>query len=97
LLKRDIPGFDGSTYGDQPDVPDDVIEDGERMASVIQEFKDAKGNPLAYQKAALDSLGPALQAAAKEWAEAEAADSQHQQLFASVRSMRSCTCRERQP
>jgi hypothetical protein len=87
LLKRDVPGFDGSMYGDQPQVPDDVIEDGERMASVIEEFRDAKGNPLPYQKAALDGFGPALQAAVKEWAEAEAADSEHQRLLASVRGL----------
>jgi len=87
LLKRDVPGFEGSVYGDQPVVPDDVIEDGERMASVIDEFRDGKGNPLAYQKEALEQLGPVLEAATKEWTEAEAADSEHQKLLASVRDM----------
>jgi hypothetical protein len=87
LLKRDVPGFDGSVYGDQPVVPDDVIEDGERMHSVIDEFRDGSGNPLFYQKEALEELGPALQAATKEWAEAEAADSEYQKLLASVRAM----------
>lgn len=86
LLKRDVPGFDGSSFGDQPQVPDDVIEDGERMASVADEFRDNKGNPLAYRQALLDQFGPALQSAAKEWGEAEAADSQYQQLLASVRT-----------
>lgn len=52
LLKRDIPGFDGSIYGDHPEVPDDVIEDGDRMANVVEEYRDPSGNPLAYQKAA---------------------------------------------
>ena len=51
-LKRDVPGFDGSVYGDQPQVPDDVIEDGERMVSVIDEYKDGQGNPLTYRQAA---------------------------------------------
>ena len=87
LLKRDIPGFDGGIYGDKPAVPDDVIEDGERLASVIDEFRDAKGNPLPYQKVALDAISPVLQAAVKEWAEAEAADAQYQQAFVSVRQM----------
>lgn len=87
LLKRDVPGFDGSVYGDQPQVPDDVIEDGERMASVIDEYKDTKGNPLPYRQAALDGFGPALQAAVKEWGEAEAVDSEHQKLLALVRSL----------
>jgi hypothetical protein len=87
LLKRDIPGFDGGIYGDKPEVPDDVIEDGERLASVIDEFRDSKGNPLPYQKAALDALTPAVQAAIKEWGEAEGADKQYQQAFAAVRQM----------
>jgi hypothetical protein len=87
LLKRDVPGFDGGIYGDKPEVPDDVIEDGEWLASVIEEFRDNAGNPLAYQKAALDALGPAVQAAIKEWGEAEAADAQYQQMLAAVRTM----------
>ena len=87
LLKRDVPGFQGTVYGDSPVVPDDVMEDGERMASVIDEHRDAKGNPLAYQKEALDQLGPALEAAIKEWTESEAANSEQQKLLASVRDM----------
>jgi len=87
LLKRDVPGFQGTIYGDSPVVPDDVIEDGERIASVIEEFRDAKGNPLPYQKVALDALGPVLEEATKEWTEADAADSEYQHLMASVRDM----------
>jgi hypothetical protein len=87
LCKRDIPGFDGGSYGDKPGVPDDVLEDGERLASVIDEFRDGKGKPLPYQKVALDAISPVLQAAAKEWAEAESADAQYQQAFATVRQM----------
>jgi hypothetical protein len=87
LLKRDVPGFDGATFGDQPQVPDDVIEDGERMSEVIDEFRDSKGEPLSYQKPALDRFGPLLQAAAKEWAEAEAVDWKYQQLLAQVRKL----------
>jgi hypothetical protein len=85
LLKRDIPGFDGGIYGDNPTVPDDVIEDGERLLSVIDEFRDKAGNPLGYQKLALDALTPAVQAAIKEWGEAEAADKEYQTAFATVR------------
>jgi hypothetical protein len=87
LLKRDVPGFNGGIYGDKPDVPDDVIEDGERLLSVIDEFRDNKGNPLTYQKAALDALTPAVQAAIKEWSEAEAADAEYQRSFADVRAL----------
>jgi hypothetical protein len=87
LLKRDIPGFDGGIYGDKPGVADDVIEDGERLVSVIDEFRDAKGTPLQYQKVAMDALVPAVQAAIKEWSEAEAADAAYQQALADVRQM----------
>jgi hypothetical protein len=54
---------------------------------VIDELRDSKGNPLPYHKAALDALGPAVQAAIKEWGEAEAADAQYQQTLAAVRQM----------
>jgi hypothetical protein len=33
---------------------------------MIDEYRDAAGNPLAYQEVALDAFGPALQAAVKE-------------------------------
>lgn len=87
LIKRDVPGFDGASFVEQAQVPDDVIEDGERMASMIDEFRDGGGNPLPYQKTALDAIGPVLQAAVKEWGEAEAADSEHQRLLGSVRRL----------
>ncbi len=86
-VKRDVPGFDSSTFVDRPDVPDDVIEDGERLLSTVQDYRDPQGKPLPYQGAAVEALGRALQAAAKEWAEAEAADSAYQQLLASVREL----------
>lgn len=86
LVGRDVPGFEGGSYGDRPRVPDDVIEDGTRLAAVIEEFRDAADQPLSYQKEALAGLGTALQAAAKEWGEAEASDHQYQVLFAAARA-----------
>jgi hypothetical protein len=85
LVARDVPGFDASTFADQPDVPDDVLEDGDRLLSEVEDFKDAEEKPLAYQEAAIKELGPALQAANKEWAEAEAADKLYQDLLKDVR------------
>jgi hypothetical protein len=87
LFKWDIPGFDGGIYGDKPEVADDVIEDGERLASVVDEYRDGAGKPLPYQKAALDALVPAVQAAIKEWSEAEEADKQYQLSLAAVGQM----------
>jgi hypothetical protein len=87
LIKRDVPGFDASTFGVRPDVPEDVIEDAQRLATMIEEFRDAKGKPVFYQQALLALLAPALQLAIKECTEAEAADSQYQQHLAKVRAL----------
>ncbi|MDI1445528.1 hypothetical protein [Polyangium sp. 6x1] len=86
LLTRDLPGFDPSTFGDKPDVPDDVIEDGNRLAEVLEEATTADGKPLAYKLAALDALSPSLVAANKEWSEAEAADATYQKLLKESRA-----------
>jgi hypothetical protein len=92
-----VLGFSGADYGDKPQVPDDVVEHGERLASVVDEFRDAAGNPLAYRDDALAALTAALQAAAKEWGEAEAADKEYQQMFATVRELADGLQRDRVP
>jgi len=87
LLRRDLPGFDASTFGDRPDVSDDVIEDGQRLASLVDEFRDERGLPVPYRTVLLELLGPALRMAVKERGEAEAADLQYQQHLAEVRRL----------
>lgn len=86
LLLRDLPGFDGSIYGDKPAVPDDVLEDGERLLSVIDEARTARGEPLPYRQQAMDAIGAALTAAIKEWSEAEAADREYQKVYSDLRA-----------
>lgn len=86
LLARDIPGFDSSSFGDQPDVPDDVIEDAERLVLALTGAKDHSGKDLPFEDAASKVLEPAIQAAMKEWSEAEASDAKYQSLLAEVRS-----------
>ncbi|MDI1432783.1 hypothetical protein [Polyangium sorediatum] len=86
LLTRDIPGFDPSTFGDKPDVPDDVIEDGSRLAEVLEEATTEEGKPLAYKFVALEALHPSLASANKEWSEAEAADATYQKLLKESRA-----------
>ncbi|MBI5482790.1 MAG: hypothetical protein HY906_28300 [Deltaproteobacteria bacterium] len=86
LVKRDVPGFNASEYGDKPDVPDDVIEDGSRFAEVVDEHRTAPGSPLPYHDECLAVLEPAVQAAAKEWEEAEAADKHYQELLGKMRA-----------
>lgn len=85
LVQRDVPGFDGSSYGDQPDVPDDIIEDGSRLFDVVHDFVDAENKPLEYRNAFLADFEPKLKAAEKEWPEAEAADSAYQGKLRDVR------------
>lgn len=86
LLARDIPGFDSSSFGDQPDVPDDVIEDAERFVLALTGANDKDGKVLPFEDAALKAFEPAIQAAMKEWSEAEASDAKCQSLLAEVRS-----------
>ena len=86
LLVRDVPGFDGSIYGDHPQVPDDVLEDGERLLAVLEEARTATSEPLPYRQQALDALTPLVQAAAKEWTEAETADREYQTMLTNLRT-----------
>jgi hypothetical protein len=85
LVQRDVPGFDSSSYGDQPTVPDDVLEDGARLFDVVHDHVEVAGNPLAYRDAFLADLDAKLKDANKEWSEAEAADKAYQALLAAVR------------
>jgi hypothetical protein len=85
LVQRDVPGFDSSSYGDQPTVPDDVLEDGGRLFDVVHDHLDAAGNPLAYRDAFIADFDGILKEAGKEWSEAEAADKSYQALLAAVR------------
>lgn len=86
LLARDIPQFDTTTFADKPDVPDDIIEDAQRLLDILDEAHDAQNNPLAYANDAKSALNGALTAANLEWTEAEAADSHYQKLLATVRA-----------
>lgn len=85
LLARDVPGFDSTSFGDQPGVPDDVIEDGERLLLGLADGKDKDGKDLAYKSSAEAALDAAIKAASKEWSEAEASDAEHQSRLAAVR------------
>jgi hypothetical protein len=85
LVQRDVPGFDGSTYGDQPTVPDDVMEDGSRLFDVVHDFLGPENQPLAFRDTFLANFAPKLAAAQKEWSEAEAADATYQRLLKDAR------------
>jgi len=86
LLERDVPQFDATTFADKPDVPDDIIEDGNRLLEVFDDATDADGKPLDYATVAIPALNESLVAANKECGEAEAADSKYQKLLSDVRA-----------
>lgn len=86
LLTRDVPKFDASDFGDQPGVPDDVIEDGTRLRAALETATGKDGLPLSYRDAAVAALTADLAAATKEWTEAEAADAAYQKMLGDVRT-----------
>jgi hypothetical protein len=91
-LAADIPQFDRSTFADTA-VPDDIMEDASRMRETVEEFQDAAAadtntlKPLSYAEQLLGELDPALAAAVKEWAEAEAADDNYKAALKQTRHL----------
>lgn len=91
-LSVDLPHFDRSTFADTS-VPDDVMEDAERLRDTIEDHEalaaDAANQlkPLPYATDLLAKLGLAYAAATKEWREAEEADSHYQQALAKTRAL----------
>ncbi|MBI4952039.1 MAG: hypothetical protein HY908_08395 [Myxococcales bacterium] len=85
-LLRDVPGFLAGDFGDQPEVPDDLIADGERLVDVIEAATTRGGEALPYRDIAVAALDPLVATAQKEWQEAEAADRHYQSLGAATRA-----------
>jgi hypothetical protein len=91
-LAVDIPQFDPSTFADTA-VPDDIMEDASRLRETVEEFQDAaaldtnKLTPLTYAEQLYAELDPALAAAAKEWAEAEATDDSYKATLKQTRRL----------
>jgi hypothetical protein len=85
LVARDVPGFKARNYDHRSPVPDDVIASGHRLVEHIRTIR-IDGQPLAYAEAAVASLGPAIAAAEKEWAEARADRAARQQRANELRA-----------
>jgi len=91
-LGVDIPQFDRSTFADS-DVPDDIMEDAQRLLETVEEHQELAADesnqlePLPYAEQLQASLAPLFEAAAKEWREADASDSDYQQALAKVRGL----------
>lgn len=91
-LSVDLPEFDRSTFADTA-VPDDVMEDAQRLLETVEEHQERASDPsnqlrlLPYAEQLQSQVGPALDAASKEWLEAETADTQYQQALAKTREL----------
>lgn len=90
-LSQDLPHFDRTTFADTS-VPDDVMEDAERLRETVEAHQELaqtpeQVKPLPYAADLLGQLEPAYAAAVKEWREAELADTQYQQALAKTRAL----------
>jgi hypothetical protein len=85
-LVRDVPGFDAASFAAGPSVPDDVLNDADRLLGVLEDARRADGSPLPYREVALDQFEALFRAAQTEWQEAEAADRENQALLAASRA-----------
>ncbi len=76
-VARDRPGFDLTTIGDRPAVPEDLIQDGLALADELALIVGADGAPAAWAQAAAATLREKSEAAEMETDEAADADSTH--------------------
>ena len=73
LLARDIRGVREGEFGQNSSVPDDIIRDTKELLRYANEHRDEAGEPLSYLDALIAEVTPVLEAAEKEWGEAEEA------------------------
>jgi len=79
-LGRENPSFNLSDIGDRPTVPEDLIEDAERLRDAIGQVRRADGTTPDWVAGALTTLSAQIEAADKETGEAAMADSEFNRL-----------------
>lgn len=84
-IARERPSFDLREIGDQPAVPEDLIEDCHAAADELDEVKSADGTQAPWAAAAAASIRGKADVAERETDEAAAADSKYSQLLTSTR------------
>jgi hypothetical protein len=84
LVVGDIANLNSSDFATSP-VADDVITAAERLLQTASEHVDAQGGALPYRDSLVTDLSAKLAAGIKERAEAEAADSEYQQILTEAR------------
>lgn len=88
-VARSQPTFELSTIGDRPDVPEDLIEDGERLADALELIRGADGTVSAEIAAGVTALRAKADAAERETGEAADADATWAGLLATLRAQAS--------
>lgn len=84
-VARERPGFDLTTIGDRPTVPEDLVQDAIAMAEELEAVRDAEGNTPEWAIAAAASIREKAVAAERETDEAAAADATYKEQLAKVR------------
>jgi hypothetical protein len=84
-LSIDIPGLNPADFGDNPDVPDDVLSDGDKLIEIGTNHRDLNGEPLPYAELLVQDLGAAIEEAKTEWDEAEGVQGGYRTLRAQCR------------
>jgi hypothetical protein len=85
VAQPQVPGFDRSTFGDKPAVPDDVISDAEHFVQIIEQHNAEAQGPLGFTDGLMQELLPAIEAAKTEWSSAGLSRADHNELLAVVR------------
>ncbi len=84
LVVGDIANLNSSDFA-ASSVADDVITAAERLLELAGEHVDAQGSALPYRDALVTDLSAKIATGIKERTEAEAADSEYQQILAEAR------------
>ena len=82
VVERDVRGFDSSQLMGDPEQPDNVLGDGKRLMELVSQHSE-----LPYADAVLERIGALLPVAEQEWADAQAAIVQRQQMLAKTRDL----------
>lgn len=86
LVAANLRGYDLTTIGDRPTVPEDLIHDALDLADAIANIRDAAGATPSWIAGAASSLRGKAADAERETDEAATADARHNELLAGVRS-----------
>jgi hypothetical protein len=85
-IARERPGFDLTTIGDRPTVPEDLIQDAIALADELDAIRSADGTTPPWATAAATTLRQKAELAEREADEAAQADATRNEQLATVRA-----------